>query len=277
MRDGNSFLLEYSSNDSDDWILVRKLKKDIDFMNNKFYETSIEFYPSQLSSTSKIRLRFRCKGSNIDSQVYVDEVDFSGIQNPISTNQSSNTERFLAPFPFLISSFDALMSEDSSVLRSESTPLTWTLITFDSFENGWGNYRSGGSNAVIIDMFSSDGMFSARISNDRENDSFFYHYGFYNVSQFSNLRMKFWFYSSNLIDGDLFVLQYSSGYSLKPIKKFEFRHDFLNDEHYEVSVMFNINDIDFSSIASLRFKSIISPDHGGCVYIDEIDFSGQVI
>merc|ERR1719401_1239586 len=281
-------------------------------MNDKFYETSFEFRPNRLSSTSKIRLRFRCKGSNVDSQVYLDEVDFSGIQSPsFLPSQSSTIAPTIYPSssPILASSFlpTVFSSNPPSILPSltpskfptsspsfnpnfspsifptvdhNSSPPSfslkkWTSITFDSFENGWGNYKSGGSHANVVNEYSTDGYYSARINYNRKMQSSFFHSNYHTVILFSSLRVQFWFYARNMRDGNSFLLEYSSNdtddWTL--VRKLKKDIDFMNDKFYETSIEFYPTQLSLTSKIRLRFRCKGS-NVDSQVYVDEVDFSG---
>merc|ERR1712157_666105 len=72
MKSGrDKFVLEYTSNGGDTWIIIQVLKMGIDFLDRKhaFFEGVLDENFTEF--TNKVRLRFRCKGrSSLKASVF---------------------------------------------------------------------------------------------------------------------------------------------------------------------------------------------------------------
>lgn len=150
----------------------------------------------------------------------------------------------------------------------------WTVITYDDFEAGWGNYFSGGSDADLYTDgdYAHQGSNAAEIQDDRDG-SFFAHSSEHNVAGFNQLRVSFWFFAEGFDAGEDFWLQYSTdGGSQWITSEFWVNGvDFENGSFYQEDVI-----VDSSAVTSIKLRFICSASNNSdSVYIDEIQFEGK--
>jgi len=155
------------------------------------------------------------------------------------------------------------------------TNSTWTTITYDNFDNGWGSYESGyesGSDKVIIsNKQPHSGDFSARISGSFREKASFMHKTLHDVTSFDTLRVNFWYYTKNLDVNDKIFIHYYNSTHWKMLEKYEFGVDFFNDIFNEDSVTLDASSIDFIKLR-FRFKGRNGVRQ---VFIDDVIFSGM--
>jgi len=150
----------------------------------------------------------------------------------------------------------------------------WTPITFDDFENDWGNFESGGSDASIV-TYHSRGGHSVRLRDGSSpTEASFFHQSNHDVTSFNTLRVHFWFKGLNFdfSQNEHFLLEYSSdgGENWNTIKQWT---HFLLNTHQEETVLITRDEVEFSTMARLRF-SCSGNENIDQVYIDDIEFAG---
>jgi hypothetical protein len=153
----------------------------------------------------------------------------------------------------------------------------WNLITFDDFENGWGNFRDGGEDSKLITLY--DGEESNHVARIRHNEkeSILPMKETVNVTQYRALRVIFWVAADGLEPGDMMLLEYSSdgGSNWDVVKQWIFGEDILeNGDPYQFNVTFYSTDYDFSAYALIRFRSDANSKEDN-FYIDDVSFEGS--
>ena len=155
---------------------------------------------------------------------------------------------------------------------------SWSIITYDNFENGWGNFTSGGVDASrYIGRYAHQGTAALLIQDNSGSASSVYHKSSEDATRYNQLRVHFWFYPFSMDNkNEDFFLEYSSngGTSWKNVKRWVFSVDFVNDRFYEAMVYLNRTDVAFTNRARLRFHCDASDD-GDKIFIDEVEFSGK--
>lgn len=90
---------------------------------------------------------------------------------------------------------------------------TWETITYDDFETGWGSFAGGGADADRIEgkqlKHIHQGQAALRIRNG-SSSSYVSHATNHDVSDYSDLRVSFWFRPRRTERNESFVLEYSS-------------------------------------------------------------------
>jgi len=182
---------------------------------------------------------------------------------------------------------------------------TWSSITYDDFEDGWGNFqgtpegeaskdarrqRNGGSQAPFIPQ----GQYALRIRDDAGRDSAVFHEQSYDVTAYSSLQVKFSYTARSMENNEGFFLEYSvdGGTNWITVKRYESDEDFIIDDSspnvYTETVALNgtsvswdgsnwvYNSDTFNPIttqAMIGFRCDAS-GNGDYVYIDEVAFEG---
>lgn len=182
-------------------------------------------------------IRFRSDANSDSDKFYIDNVEFLGGKENIVDNIGN----------FGISPHGS--QNDSTVENSSH----WHLITFDDFENGWGNFRDGGADSKLITL--ENGNCVARIRDDKK-ESILPLKEPKNVTQLRALRVNFLLVPNELELGDMLLLEYSSdgGSAWQIIKGWKFGEDFSeNGIPYNLTVTFYSTNYVFSAYAMIRF------------------------
>jgi cytochrome c peroxidase len=166
---------------------------------------------------------------------------------------------------------------DSS--QASAAPLNnWTVITFDNFEGGFGNFTDGGADCSRNTAASNahQGVASVDIQDDTGAGSSFYLTTNRNVTAFSQLRVTFWYKGVSMEKNDDFFLEYSAngGSTWQPVEDWRSGTDFSNNQWLQATVLINPGSFSFTASARLRFRCDANND-GDDVYIDEIEFAGR--
>jgi hypothetical protein len=157
----------------------------------------------------------------------------------------------------------------------------WITLTSDNFESGWGNYTSGGANAVIYTYssgtnFAHQGIKAAdieSISTGNGNASSFYHTNGIDVATpgYTQIKVDFWFRAVGMETGEAFWVQYSSdgGTNWSTVASYVSGTNFNNDTFYNKTVTILESSYPFTNNAKIRFRCNASSVNDD-VYIDEI-------
>jgi serine protease len=152
----------------------------------------------------------------------------------------------------------------------------WTVITYDDFESGMGNYTDGGGDMSRYTggTYAHQGNAAADIQDNSGTASSFYHTVGYDVSGYTELEVEFWFYAVSMESGEDFWVQYYDGSSWRTVATFARGTDFNNNTFYNKVVTISSSQYNFPTNARLRFMCDAS-DNNDDVYIDEIEFRGS--
>eukprot|EP00591_Stephanopyxis_turris_P010954 CAMPEP_0195511850 /NCGR_PEP_ID=MMETSP0794_2-20130614/4025_1 /TAXON_ID=515487 /ORGANISM="Stephanopyxis turris, Strain CCMP 815" /LENGTH=453 /DNA_ID=CAMNT_0040639521 /DNA_START=38 /DNA_END=1399 /DNA_ORIENTATION=- len=165
-----------------------------------------------------------------------------------------------------------------------------TTITFDDFEKGPGSYKTGPSDAKLIDPPGSEQhtpggstVISIRNrgdANEPDSKSSFYHKEDHDVSSYFDLHVQFYFLTPSDREykrGQSFILEASSnsGVYWTELQRWTMGDDiFENDDQFcEGNAVIERSDIDFTENFRLRFRSNASNDKER-LYIDDLRFYG---
>ncbi len=155
-------------------------------------------------------------------------------------------------------------------------PAGWTVITYDDFESGWGNYTDGGSDCSRYTggTYAHQGSAAADIQDNSGTASSFYHTANYDVSGYTDLEVEFWFYAYSMETNEDFWLQYYDGSTWRTVETWASGTDFNNNTFYNKVVTISSGTYNFPSNAGIRFMCDAS-NNSDDVYIDEIEFRGS--
>lgn len=153
----------------------------------------------------------------------------------------------------------------------------WKRITFDDFENGWGNFKDGGEDSKLITLYDGDNANQMARIRHNEKESILPLRETVNVTQYRALRVIFWVAADGLEPGDMMLLEYSSdgGSNWEVVKEWIFGEDILeNGDPNHFNVTFYNTDYDFSAYALIRFRSDANSKEDN-FYIDDVVFEGS--
>ncbi len=168
-------------------------------------------------------------------------------------------------------------SFDSS--EASATPLPpWTVITFDNFEAGWGQFTDGGADCSrhTGGTQAHQGVASADIQDNSGAASSFYLTTSRNVTAYSQLRVTFWYKGVSMEQNEDFFLEYSAnnGTNWQLVEDWRAGTDFLNNQWRQATVLLSPGTFSFTATAKIRFRCDASGNSDD-VYIDEIEFAGR--
>ena len=160
---------------------------------------------------------------------------------------------------------------------SVTEPSTWTVITYDDFEGGWGNYVSGGADCYLYTYgtYAHQGSNAGAIQDNSGIASSFYHSGSYDVSTYTDLEIEFWYYAVSMDNTrENFWVQYYDGSTWQTVANYVRAIDFDNGVFYHEIVTISNSEFNFPANAQLRFMCDAS-GNADDVYIDEIEWRGS--
>jgi endonuclease/exonuclease/phosphatase family metal-dependent hydrolase len=159
-----------------------------------------------------------------------------------------------------------------------TTPGGGSVLTYDDFENGWGNWADGGSdcNFYTGGNYAHQGLNAANIQDNSGVSSSFSLTTGLDVTSFSQLKVEFWYYSKRLANGEDFWLQYYDGSSWITVRSLVKGTDFENNNFYFETVTLEAGVYSFPANASFRFMCDASGNSDD-IYIDEISISGSTV
>jgi len=151
------------------------------------------------------------------------------------------------------------------------------IISYDGFENGWGNFNDGGGDVQRSSKdskFAYAGSYAIQLRDNSGIASSLYTNDF-NVSDYSEIIVSFTFIGSNMEFNETFRLEYSvdsgNSNSWKTESAYVFGSDYENNEFYQDVVTWS-----FPSSANnmmIRFRCDASSNNDW-VYIDEVTIEG---
>ncbi|MDX9856686.1 MAG: PKD domain-containing protein [candidate division Zixibacteria bacterium] len=152
----------------------------------------------------------------------------------------------------------------------------WTVITYDTFESGMGNYTDGGSDMsrYTRGTYAWEGRCAADIQDNSGTASSFYHTTTRNVSGYLDMEVEFYFIAVSMEVGEDFWVQYYNGSAWQTVATFARGTHFNNGTFYNVVVPIPRSTYNYPTNARLRFVCDASNDADD-VYIDNIEWRGM--
>ncbi len=170
-----------------------------------------------------------------------------------------------------------------STVKSATTEAaaSWTELTYDDFESGWGSYSDGGSDCrrYTGGTYAHQGSCAINIQdNSGVASSFYYTNGVdVNTPGYSQIKVEFWYYPRSMESGEDFWVQYYDGSQWHTVATFVSGTDFSNDSFYEVKdndVVIDSSTYDFPTNMKIRFMCDASTNTDD-IYIDEVKVSAK--
>ena len=165
----------------------------------------------------------------------------------------------------------------STAQVSISAAEEYTVLSYDDFESGWGNYTSGGGDCLRYTggTYAHQGSAAADIQDNRGTASSFYHTTGMDVSTpgYTTIEVEFWFRAESMDNSNEdFLVQYFDGSSWHTVASYAQGVDFENGQFYKKTITISASEYQFPMNMKLRFMCDAS-GNGDDVYIDEIKVS----
>jgi Dual-action HEIGH metallo-peptidase/Bacterial pre-peptidase C-terminal domain len=153
-------------------------------------------------------------------------------------------------------------------------PPGWTELSNTTFENNWGIYNDGGTDARRLNnaSYSHGGTYSAEIR-DNTSTSTFYSSAF-NLGSYDELEVDFWYYSRSMENGENFFVELWDGGSWQIIGDYVRGTHFSNNTLNHAVLTVDSGSVNFSGTAQLRFRNDASDDTD-LINIDDVVVSAQ--
>jgi hypothetical protein len=149
-----------------------------------------------------------------------------------------------------------------------------TLVFGHYFESGWDGWSDGGSDCARYSGSRSwEGSYSLRIR-DNSGVASATTSSSYNVSGYSSLDLKFYFYAYSMETGEDFWLRYYDGSSWHTVAAFISGSSFNNGGFYTATVNISAADYNMATDAKFRFQCDASANYD-LIYIDEVTLTGN--
>lgn len=151
----------------------------------------------------------------------------------------------------------------------------YTVITFDNFETGMGNYTDGGGDMqrYASTTYAHQGTYSADIQDNSGTASSFYTTTVRNVTSYDSMTVTFWFGAISMENGEDFYVEYYNGSAWQTLARYIAGTDFSNGSFYQKTIMISRSSYTFPTGARLRFRCDASANNDD-VFIDEIEWRG---
>ena len=141
------------------------------------------------------------------------------------------------------------------------------------FESGWDGWQDGGSDCYRYSGSRSyEGSYSIRIRDNSGTNSAMTS-STYDVSGYSALEIKFYFYPNSMESGEDFFVKYYDGSSWNTVASYASGTSFNNNTFYTATVTVSAADYNLASNAKFRFQCDASAN-ADRVYIDQVSVTG---
>ena len=278
---GQSFLLEYSSDDGESYLVLAKWSVGTDIVNNKLTRQSVTVRSTEHSFTNRVRLRFRSNTSSPGRRFYIDDIDVLG--------RIDQRRRYLTS-PKIHCSLEeskrccTMRNHNRQVLNHN--PMTeggWVTISRDSFDHGYGGFELAYENATnakwghFPELCSSQSN-CIRLRKERNEHlgGLIVHKQNHNLTGFNKVHVSFWARIVGFEKGlDVFALDYSDdgGITWIQVKKWICGLDVKNNNLQRLSYVMTSEYVRFTNQVRLRLRADASSKRS-LFYIDDVDFYG---
>jgi len=155
----------------------------------------------------------------------------------------------------------------------DDIPGAWEVITYDDFEEGFGNYTDGGRDCKLYtaSTYAHQGSNAANIQDNSGSYSSFYHTNSIDVhsSDYSSIRIDFWFIADGMESWEDFWVRYFDGNSWRKVADYDSGDEFVNGQFYHEIVWINETDYTFPTNMKIQFRCDASYDSDD-VFIDQV-------
>ena len=149
-----------------------------------------------------------------------------------------------------------------------------TTLSAHYFESGWDGWQDGGSDCYRYSGSRSwEGSYSIRIR-DNSGTASAMTSPTYNLSNYSQVDVEFYFYPNSMENGEDFWLRYYDGSSWQTVASYASGSSFNNNNFYVATVTLNNGSYNFPSNAQFRFQCDAS-GNADRIYIDAVTITAS--
>jgi hypothetical protein len=149
----------------------------------------------------------------------------------------------------------------------------WTTLTYDDFEDGFGNYSDGGGDCDLYTggTYAHQGSNAAEIRDDAGDESAFFHTSGLDVHtpSYKCIKVEFWFQTQGFSGSYDFFVEYFDGTTWQQVANYVYNTDFQNGVFYHKTVWINESTYNFPTNMQIKFRCDAWTNNE-LVYIDEI-------
>ncbi|KYK29860.1 hypothetical protein AYK20_04845 [Thermoplasmatales archaeon SG8-52-1] len=152
-------------------------------------------------------------------------------------------------------------------------PGDWVQLTYDDFEDGFGNYTDGGRDCILYTdgTYAHQGSNAANIQDNSNIESSFYHTDEIDVDTegYTSITVDFWFRAQSMESNEDFWVRYFDGSDWITVADYDSGDEFENGQFYHKIIWINETDYTFPSDMKIRFQCDASSDEDD-IYIDQV-------
>jgi len=173
----------------------------------------------------------------------------------------------------LPANFEMVTVEDFIDLMDQMVhPKPWgTLLTYDDFESGFGNYTDGGSNCGYYtgSDLSRLGTHAVYVQDIASDAASIYHTNGIDVHTpgYAQIKITFWFITKDVNNGERLLVQYFDGSEYQTIETYTIGNEVENDKFYRKTIYIDETTHNFPTNMKLKFMSDASNNYD-LFYID---------
>ncbi len=155
---------------------------------------------------------------------------------------------------------------------------SWTELTNDNFESGWGSFKDGGRDCRrnVASRYAHQGKYSIRIRSNGGKKSSFNYTNSVDVytPDYSQIKIEFWYFPLGMKakTNDRFFVEYYDGKKWRKVGRYRAKKEFSNGSFYhEEGIIINSGpDRVFPENMKIRFRCAARSGHRAKIYIDEV-------
>lgn len=227
------------------------------------------------SSKNNLSVSFSDQSSDSDGSVTAWSWNFgdgnsSNAENPNHTYASAGT------YNVSLTVTDNDGATDSTSQQVTVTAASgWSQLVYEDFENGWGAFVDGGSDARLTSSYAIGS--TAMKLQDNSSSSEARLGNSLNLTSYNQLKIEFSYVARDFEGSEDFWVRYSAngGSSWKTVKAYVNNVDFVDDgTRYAASITIDSGSYSFSNNALIKFECDASSNNDD-VYFDNISISAQ--
>lgn len=164
---------------------------------------------------------------------------------------------------------------DPDCTGDPACPPTWTVLSTEGFEGGWGIYTDGGVDAARLSnaTYAHAGTFTAELRDNSGAASSIYTSAL-DLGSYDELQVDFWYYPRGMEAGEDFFVELWSGAAWQVIGNYASGTHFTNDALVHQTITIDSASFVLSSAAQVRFRADASTDTDW-VHVDDVTISAR--